>query len=321
MLTTKLILIDGITGSGKSTTAHYISRLLSGNNIQNYWYPEEDPNHPLIFHEERNTLLTPQEKKIRFYNEYPDYWERLVKQSNNQILIIESYIFQYILAHLIAYEYGNEEIKEFYNRIFKAITELKPCYINIYQNDVTTGLNLNWERRGEEWRAWHISRFAESKRAKLRNISGETLAYEHYQRQTDVSMQLFKHIKAPKLLIENTAQDWDLYRKQIADFLEIDYFEEIKLRTHDNQFCGTYYKKFEENQEIYYKVYIYNKRLCIDAFWPGLKLLPISDNSFVLEGYEFYFTFLKDKSKDIDILNFKNQRNPEEVFTMEKVIN
>jgi len=34
MLNTKLILVDGMTGSGKSTTAHFIARQLEKNGIK-----------------------------------------------------------------------------------------------------------------------------------------------------------------------------------------------------------------------------------------------------------------------------------------------
>ena len=34
-----------------------------------------------------------------------------------------------------------------------------------------------------------------------------------------------------------------------------------------------------------------DKRLCIDAFWPNLKLLPVSDNEFEMEGFPVSFKF------------------------------
>ncbi|NOR44359.1 MAG: hypothetical protein GQ534_02145 [Candidatus Delongbacteria bacterium] len=39
---TKLIIVEGIAGSGKSTTAHYIARQLEKNEIKAKWYYEEE---------------------------------------------------------------------------------------------------------------------------------------------------------------------------------------------------------------------------------------------------------------------------------------
>jgi thymidylate kinase len=47
MIDTKLILVDGIPGAGKSTTAQFIARQLEKNGIKTKIYNETDNNHPL----------------------------------------------------------------------------------------------------------------------------------------------------------------------------------------------------------------------------------------------------------------------------------
>lgn len=47
MLNSKLILIDGITGSGKSTTTQFLASQLKENDIKVKWYHETQTIHPL----------------------------------------------------------------------------------------------------------------------------------------------------------------------------------------------------------------------------------------------------------------------------------
>ena len=47
MLNTKLILIEGLLGSGKSTTAEHLGTFLQQQGIDGRWYLEEDDPHPI----------------------------------------------------------------------------------------------------------------------------------------------------------------------------------------------------------------------------------------------------------------------------------
>ena len=55
MIKTKLILVDGISGSGKSTTAHFIHRQIEKNGIKVKWFYEQEDNHPLLLVDKKFT--------------------------------------------------------------------------------------------------------------------------------------------------------------------------------------------------------------------------------------------------------------------------
>ena len=46
MINTKIIFVDGITGSGKSTITHFIARQLEQNGIKARWFHEEEEGNP-----------------------------------------------------------------------------------------------------------------------------------------------------------------------------------------------------------------------------------------------------------------------------------
>jgi len=47
MLNTKLILIEGLPGAGKSTTTEHLGTFLQQHDIACCWYLEEDDPHPI----------------------------------------------------------------------------------------------------------------------------------------------------------------------------------------------------------------------------------------------------------------------------------
>jgi len=297
MIQTKLILIDGMTGSGKSTTAHFLARQMAKNNINVRWFHEEENNHPLVYIQPAQSDLTEAEKTALYLENYPKQWWKFAEEALafDGVYIAESHLFQSTLMQLFRYELDNDTIKEFSHRLIEQVAVLNPVIIDFYQNDIKKALNLNWNRRGEGWKNWYLDRVANGKYAKSHNLDGETAAYQIWQRLTDISLELMNEYQTPKLLIENSEQNWDEYRDRILNFLDIPRVEEVALRNDDTRFCGDYSLKYDDeihgSGELNYRVYINDNRLCLDAFWPGLKLLPKSDNEFEIEGFPFELRF------------------------------
>lgn len=98
MINTKLIFVDGISGSGKSTTAHYIARQLEKNGIKVKWFHEDERDHPLDSMEEGDDKID-QQYITRFLEEYPKKWEKFINSIKNEegVYIVESYLFQDII--------------------------------------------------------------------------------------------------------------------------------------------------------------------------------------------------------------------------------
>ena len=89
----KLILIDGISGSGKSTTAQYINWQLNSNNIPATWYYEDEKNNPLAYEKaDIEEMFTEEEARV-----FMEDFIHLIKGFVNTVLeddkvhIIESY--------------------------------------------------------------------------------------------------------------------------------------------------------------------------------------------------------------------------------------
>lgn len=80
MIESKLILIDGITGSGKSTTAQFLFDQIQRNGIEVSWYHEDETDHPIKFDEELEVFES-QAQLERFLDTMPRLWRDFTQQT------------------------------------------------------------------------------------------------------------------------------------------------------------------------------------------------------------------------------------------------
>lgn len=309
MIKTKLIFVDGITGSGKSSTAHYIARQLNKNGIKAKWFYELEKNNPFTFMTAKPCKTKKEYSKI-FMEDYLIQIEKLLSElkDNDSVYVVESYMFQDILNSLL---YGDEDrstIFEFYKDYIKIIEKLDPVVIHYYQKDVPTALRKNFEIRGDSWKENRIATKEEFDYCKNRDLKGEEGYINFFQEMSDISLLVYETLDFRKIQIENSAKDWKNYRKQIMDFLDIRQVEEILFESSFKKYCGTY---------LEIKVHIRDERLCIDTYWPNLKLIQTGEDEFEIEGMTTSIKFKKNASAEISLLEFKGSSG--KIFERQKI--
>ena len=295
MIKTKLILVDGIAGSGKSTTAHFIFRQMKKNGIKVRWYYEQEKNHPLQVNEKeaeqkKDELDTDFSRRIM--GKYPEIWNNFVNmiKDDDTVYIVESFILQDVLLLPFVNDLDRQTIKDYSHKMLEIIRCFNPVLIHLYNQDADKAVKANWQRRGEEWTNMVIDIFSKSLYCKNRNLKGVDGNISLFQDFTDFSVELFQEYDFRKLQIENSEYDWNTYRQQICDFLELKNVEEKLFDSSLRRFYGEYLGK-----GYIFKIHENDNRICLDAFWPNLKLLPISENEFEMEGFPIQLKFLEDE--------------------------
>jgi len=302
MINTKLIFVDGISGSGKSTMAHYIARQLKKNNIKVKCLFELEEGHPLQVKSDKEDENEYNEDYIlHFLKQLDDLVDKII--NDNSIYIIESYFFQNIFLHLLANDCNRKDIDDFYCKYLSKIDKLNPVIIHFFQNNTETALNNIWQSRGFEYQKdAYIKLDGNNNFCKNRNISGESGTIAFWDEIVNISLNLFDTFNCSKIQINNSTLEWDIYRKQITDFLEIDQFEEKLFDESYEEYCGQYGG---------ISVYIKNSRLSTDWFWPDLKLLYQTNDEFEVEGFPVLIKFLRDDKNEVKSLKFIKAFYPE----------
>jgi len=296
MINTKLILVDGITGSGKSTTAHYIARHLEKNGIKAKWLYEQERDHPIgelagTEGETDDNFLTRVTKYI------PKKWLELIEEIKNDdfVYIIESYLFQDFLFELIGFGLDEGSIKKNAHSVYDKMKILNPAVIYLYQDDTEKHQRKNWEKRGSYFKEGIIEETDNTPYCKSQNLLGEDGAIKLWNELASLSSELYNELDFLKIKIEISEQKWDNYRKQIIKFLDVTQLEETVYKNKFSEYFGNYAE---------FVIHEKDGRLCVDAFCPNLKLILTNEDEFDIEGFPISFKFIRDNFGVVKELKF-----------------
>lgn len=321
MINTKLILVDGIPGSGKSTISHFIARQLNKNGIKAKWYLEGENDHPLY-------IVVPKDGEsvkdhcLRVIKVYTKLWKSFVKKiekENNCVYVMECIPFQ----HTISYPHFGSDIdknimKKHSHNICNIAKRLNPVIIHFHNNNIKKALMLNWERRGDGFKNWIYYLVTNSAYFKNHNLKNDKGVINYYKDYYSLTSEIYNELNYKKLQIDNSKQKWNDYRKEILKFLQLEEKKENLFFESFNQYCGEYLGK-----GFVFKIHIKNNRLCLDAFWPNLKLISVSKNEFEIEGYpvtlKFYKYGGKNKLKVIKSRSYYKEGEIAEKYTPLKI--
>jgi hypothetical protein len=301
MLNTKLILIEGLPGSGKSTTAQFISHCLTKSGIDNRWWYEEEKGHPVyVFDSDESMAETIDDLSQGRYEKVIEKallsWEHFSKelQSSDTIILVDSCYFGYLTWSLFPMDVSNEIISKYILEVERIISPCNPCLIYFNQNDIYTSLKQICEKRGGNTAERFITNATDSvygNRRKLSGFNGMVRFWEDYRAFTD---QLFTNIDFPKISIANLAGEWQLYLKRILHFLEVPLIINSTITKNEMEGYVGKYSDYEFTCEVYQK----DNDLFINGLpiiWPSSRLLPRDYNLFEVESLPIYLRFLPER--------------------------
>jgi len=300
---TKLILVDGIVGSGKSSISHFISRQLNKNGIKVKWYHEGSIENPIICTGKDVESAGIDESSPDFgqwaTNFYLQRWKEFISKIENgdNIYVLDSCLFQRFFMPMIWYDLEPSKVKEIMHNLLYSMKSLNPQIIHFYQPDVITALKKISIQRGSDWKNSVFGSDENSYYAKNRNLKGEEATFSLWQKISGLALELLNEFDCQNLLIDNSEQKWDHYRRQISEFLEIELKQEKKVNLDYSKFCGNFYGNGE-----YLNFHSEDNKLFVDTFWPDLLMLENSEYEFEIEGFPTYYRFIPDDDGKINSL-------------------
>src|SRR5262245_6768626 len=112
MIDMKLILVEGIPGTGKTTTTENLGTSLQQRGIECRWYFEEDNPHPIARLEMKLNELA---------EKLPMQWAAFVEQASQEkvVTIVESRLWQNTALFMFMDEYPIDEIIKCHQSVWK----------------------------------------------------------------------------------------------------------------------------------------------------------------------------------------------------------
>ena len=287
----QLIIVEGLTGLGKSTLAHFIERQCQYNGIEACWIHEGEYPHPVS--------IDVQTDIETFMTESLQKWDTLVAQIRDSgvVTIIEASFFNNLIETLFTHCLDHAAILNYGMKFQQAVKPARPALIYLTHPDIPIALEENFRNRGPRFQDFVIEYIADTHIAKKMNwcdYAGMVTFWREFAAITD---SLFHAYEIDKLILDVSAGNWNQYDRQVTDFLSLSLVADPQISPEAaEKFIGTYqFKEGGNNYTIGYK----NGALVTDIFMNvKVKLIPENDLTFIAEKWHFTLRFDFDDTGD-----------------------
>jgi hypothetical protein len=227
MRNTRFIFVEGIMGSGKSTTADFLTEHLRHLQIPARFLAEgptiEEPVHPLRISPELPhpfsvwldvTVELYIERSLRKWHTFAHEAER-----SEMVTVCDGLLFHGNMTDLMLMNAAPSLLHAYVMQILETIAVLNPVVIYFYHADIAHALRTICDARGKRWEAYQIDWKIASPYAvqrSLQGFDGLVLLYQAYRALCD---DLFTQLPLPKLAILNEG-NWEEYYRDILAFLQ-----------------------------------------------------------------------------------------------------
>jgi hypothetical protein len=293
MRQTQLILLEGISGSGKSATAHHLTRQLQRQGHNAIWFGEQDAEHP--------TNVASFETPEQFIHDTISNWQTFVADVQRQscIVVLEASLFQSFVRVLFHRNATLQQIAETTSLLASLIAPLDPVFILLHQADVRTTLRCICAHRGQRWTRRFVESITSKPYAQHHNLSGFDGAVRYWEDYQALMEQLYAMFRMPKLAIANESGDWSDTMRRMYTFLELPTFPEPMLPISVLAPLVGVYRDEAAQHDL--AVRLVGQQPYLEHFiWDTTRLLANTETLFEIEGWSYTLSFVKDDTGRLD---------------------
>ena len=230
MRDTKLILIDGLPGSGKTTTAAVLAAALAQRGRAVSCFLETQPDHPLnvggSLHpagQTTGTQLFASYTAESYTDESLRRWRAFVAGAElaDAVQIAESYPYQNSVRILLQMDAEVDRIRAYAAAVEQTMLPLRPVLVYLERRDSAGALRAIAEQRGADWAAYVTELVTDSPYARRRALQGTdaVLAFLNaYQALVD---ELRAASQLPQLVLDDCPGRWKACQRQLLTFLDV----------------------------------------------------------------------------------------------------
>src|SRR5713226_5304814 len=228
MRNTQFIFVEGIMGSGKTTTAWFLTEQMQRNRIAARFMLEgptiDEPEHPLRV---ATDLPHPNaawrdvtvdefiERSLRKWHAFA----REARQSET-VTVCDGLLFHGNMTDLLLMNAEPEVLRSYIGQVIECISDLDPVVIYFYHEDVARAIRAVCDARGGEWVTYQVNWKVASPYGVQRSLHGFDGLVQLYQDYRTLCDDIFAQLTMPKLAIRNEG-DWAMYYREILAFLQL----------------------------------------------------------------------------------------------------
>jgi hypothetical protein len=199
----QLILVEGLPGAGKSTTAHMLCRELQRRGLDARWWYEHETPHPVFDYPVVQEVLDHGRLQDGLFERALENWRSVPDLTGSgKWAVFESSFFQTPLHAMLLLDWTTARMTEYVIAAERAIAPAKPLLVVLDQEDIAAAIATVTAARGEwfpEFLDWRIRRSAHGRRRGLSGMPGIIEYFETYRR---ILKDVTTRLEIPKLVLE-----------------------------------------------------------------------------------------------------------------------
>ena len=218
----RLIVIEGMIGSGKTTTATGVGDWLAGRGENVRVFCEGAADHPIRTRAE-DRLRAAADPRARVAGQRADgaaagrpgvyaavQWRRLAERClrGRPTIILESSFLQNSVMPAFIDGAPARTVDEIFTQIVRQAAPARPLLVYLRPADIAAAIARVHRTRGDPWSSRNVAFVENSPWARRRSLRGQDAVVRLYQAWEPVVTQLYGRYPFPKIMVTDPQHDW-----------------------------------------------------------------------------------------------------------------
>jgi deoxyadenosine/deoxycytidine kinase len=322
MVRTRLVIVEGLPGLGKSTTAQHLAIELEKRAIPCRWYYEAEPDNPVSGFYEPQFYSSPRE----FVAAQESRWREFAREcaERTSLSILESSLFQETIFGLLQYNVPQEQIRAFVRDIVHIIAPLQPVVVYLFHEQPAVAINQVCSMRGRVVEDVYVERNDLSPFARQREMFGFLGLARFWAEYKDIADSLYDALRFRKLRLDVTHGHTPEHHERLRAFLDLPPVADQPIsREYLDRFTGAYAYHVHEDLRSF-EVAVKDDNLVVKDcpyLWPENRLIPRDLNVFYAESWPYMAIFEETSSGRVSGMLLEDRGQSSQSFdAFEKVL-
>jgi len=282
----RLILFEGLPGTGKSSLSQsiYLQRCKAGVDVS--WFAEDQRPHPLIDDRDLARIERPDELADYAKTRWQQVADNAVK--SDSLVVLDAALFGLTLGGLLRLDASPELLTETSEEIDSILAPTDPVMIYLRPHDVQGVFDKMLNVRGQSWTNYMADELSTSSFAVQRNVAGLELVRTYYQELDHLFNLAYERLSLTKYAIDVDHGDFGQMRDQIQTALGNDAPPMVSPSPEWLESLSGTYRSIEDDTSLVLRKE--GAELVIDQD-QGTRLIHANSNAFMVQGMPVDVTF------------------------------